>query len=257
MAQAVALKCSELGATITMSDITPLLSRRQPVEFSCYDAVIFGFPVHSLRAPRLVREWLSNIDGEGKRCALFFTYGGFSVHPAHHSTQQLLEQQNFRVVASAQFPGAHTFNLGGWNAFVNRPDKDDLDVACRYGAKIYNRLKGEDSHLLPTFDKGEYREKRLDQFESFRFNVVTQLPTRSGANCCLCRMCEQVCPTGVIDANSGEVIKQGCLACLACVAVCPDHVLQINDTTGSWEKKLQMGDITSFELNNQRAVLYV
>jgi hypothetical protein len=50
---------------------------------------------------------------------MFFTYGGFGVHPTHYSTRQILKEQNFIVVSSAEFLGAHTFNLGGWRTDSN------------------------------------------------------------------------------------------------------------------------------------------
>ena len=51
---------------------------------------------------------------------MFFTYGGFGVHPAHHATREILEERHFRVVSSAEFLGAHTFNRAGWEAMVDR-----------------------------------------------------------------------------------------------------------------------------------------
>ena len=257
VAHAIARRCSQLGSQVTFCDISALSRRREHVDLAAVDAFIFGFPVHSLRAPRLVRQWLQQWQGEGKRCAMFFTYGGFSVHPAHYSTGRILEQQGFTVVASAQFPGAHTFNLGGWEALANRPDKEDLEVAGRYADAVHPRLLGTDTALPPAFERGEYSTKQLDQFEDFRFRVVTQLPTRSGAECRLCRQCEEVCPVGAFAAEPGEVVGSGCLACLACVAVCPDHVLHINDTRATWEKKLRMGQTNASLLNRQKAVFYL
>ena len=45
---------------------------------------------------------MKTLEGQGKKCAMFFTYGGFGVHPTHYSTRQILENQNFVVVSSAE-----------------------------------------------------------------------------------------------------------------------------------------------------------
>ena len=45
------------------------------------------------------------------------------------------KEQHFRVVSSAEFLGAHTFNLGGWKALEERPDERDVAVAKEYVEK--------------------------------------------------------------------------------------------------------------------------
>lgn len=257
VAQAVADRCDQLGSDVTLWDMTLPLQRQKNVELTAFDAFVFGFPVHSLRAPRLVRQWLRTWQGEKKRCAMFFTYGGFSVHPAHYSTGKILEQQGFRVVASAQFPSAHTYNRGGWEALPHRPNNEDLEEARNYADAVYPRLMGTDNKRPPAFEQGQYTTKQLDAFEDFRYQVVSQLPTRSGVECCLCRQCEKMCPVGVFAAEPGEVVRAGCLACLACVAICPEQVLHINDTHATWEKKLHMGQTSASVLNRQKSVFYL
>ncbi|UUX91193.1 hypothetical protein [Methanoplanus endosymbiosus] len=84
---------------------------------------------------------------------MFFTYGGFKIHPAHQSTRQILNRQNFSVVASAEFPGAHTFNAGGWKAMENRPDSSDLKVAEEYAEAVLKRFTGEDSEIAGEPEK--------------------------------------------------------------------------------------------------------
>ena len=52
-----------MGATAHMHDITHLSDRQSHMSFSTYDAAVFGFPIHSLRAPRVAREWLQGLEG--------------------------------------------------------------------------------------------------------------------------------------------------------------------------------------------------
>ena len=187
---------------------------------------------------------------------MFFTYGGFGVHPTHYSTRQILEEQNFRVVSSAEFLGAHTFNLGGWKAMEGRPDERDFDIAREYVERTYRRFVNEDESLLGELEKTEYPEELLDAAEASRFKIVTQLPTRGGQECSMCLECEGLCPNDAISAESGEADPKNCIVCLACVANCPEQALEINDMSNSWPAKLKEENVTEASLKELESKLY-
>lgn len=249
-------RLKELGCTVDMIDITPLSSRKGGFDCRPYDALILGAPVHSWRIPRVVREWIPNLFGDGKKCAIFLTYGGFQIHPAHYTTCQFLQKQGFSVVSSAEFLAFHTFNIGGWKAMVGRPDESDVAVAREYADIIHARFSGKDPDLVGELEKTSHPEELLDQIEGFRFRILTQVPTRNGADCCMCRECEEFCPTGAIDATTGETDPSRCIACLGCVLRCPEGVLMINDMTPSWEFKLKGEHITEEEMKGKKSRIY-
>ena len=58
----------------------------------------------------------------------------------YYSTRQILEEQNFIVVPSAEFLGAHTFNFGGWKVMEGWPDEHDLEAAKEYAAITFKRF---------------------------------------------------------------------------------------------------------------------
>ena len=240
-----------------MSEITPLAERQRKVDFEPYQAVVFGAPVHSRRAPRVMRDWLKTLNGQGKKCSMYFTYGGFGVHPAHYSTREILIEQNFIVVSSAEFLGVHTFNLGGWRALGGRPNESDFVVASDYVEFTHKRFTGEDDRILGELEKTEYTEEQLNSAEEkVRFKVITQLPTRGGKECSMCLNCEELCPTGAMEAESGEADKEKCIACLACVSNCPEKALKINDTSKSWSHKLDMEKVTEESLMELKSKIY-
>ena len=256
MAKVIEERFAELGGKVTTANMTSYKNRQEKINLTPYEAVVFGAPIHARRAPRVVREWLKTLNGQGKKCSMFFTYGGFGVHPTHYSTRQILEEQHFRVVSSAEFLGAHTFNLGGWKAMVGRPDERDFDVAKEYVERTYTRFINEDENLLGELEKTEYSEELLDAAEASRFKVLTLLPTRGGQECGMCLECEELCPTGAIKAESGEADKGRCIACLACVANCPENVLKINDTSTSWPVKLKKENATEESLRELQSRIY-
>lgn len=248
---------SELGAEVVCTDITPPESRKEAVTMDGFDAFVIGAPIHSNRAPRLVREWLGGLSGDGKRAAMFFTYGGFGVHPTHYSTREILAARDFRVVSSAEFLGKHTFNLGGWTAMTDRPNDADFAVARLFAEKTYRRFAGEDPGLLGDLEKTAHSEEVLDKFELFRFTAITQLPTRNGTECSMCMKCSDVCPTGAMDAEKGEADRQRCIVCLGCVAACPEDALRINDVTALWPMKLRAEGLTEDSLKKKESRIYL
>jgi len=257
LAKVIKERFKELGTTVTDHDITSYADRQRTIDLANYDAVVFGAPIHSCRAPRVVREWLRTLDGRGKKCSMFFTYGGFGVHPTHYSTRKILQEQNFTVVSSADFPGKHTFNIGGWRAMPGRPDTNDFEVAKEYVDKTYNRFTGEDPGMLEGVPEPELADDQLDQIETARFNIVTKLPTRDGEECSMCMICEDSCPTGAMNAESGHADPGKCIVCLACIANCPDDSLSINDLSQSWAFKLELEKTDEASIKEQRGRIYL
>ena len=257
MAERIGQGFAELGAEVEKRDITSHADRQEGMDLKPYDAVVFGFPIHSWRAPRIVRQWLRTLDGDGKKCAMFFTYGGFKIHPSHYSTRTILQEQGFVVVSSADFPAPHTYNLGGWKAMEERPDESDLLIAREYVEKTYRRFTGQDPETLGELEKTQFSEEHLDQIENFRFRIVTTLPTRDGMECGMCMECEDLCPTGAMDAESGRARRDKCIVCLRCVAHCPEDALGINDMSESWVMKLQMENATEESLRTNKSSIYL
>ena len=257
MARIIGEQFKARGAKVALHDVTTPAARSAGVDLSMFDAVVFGLPVHSLRAPRLMRDWLATLDGNGMPCALFFTFGGFMVHPAHHSTAEILTKRGFTVAASAEFPGKHTYNLGGWQAFPDRPDDREHALADRYAEAVHTRFTGADTGVLSDLPQGPFSEEELTHFETLRFKMVSKLPTRDGAECSLCGLCEEICPSGAMDHVTGMADPNTCIACLGCVAACPEHALVINSTRESWQPKLAMSKTTETELNSQTGKIYL
>lgn len=243
--------------SVTKIDITSYESRKKQLSLSQYDAVIFGFPIYSLRAPRVCRQWLEQLDGNGKKCSVFFTFGGFGKDPAHYYMKELLEKRCFTPVSTAEFLGVHTFNRCGWQAAEGRPNQADFDAAKEYTQKTLRRFTGEDPNVISTFDKPMYSSEQLDMAEKFRFQLITQLPSRETRSCSMCMLCEKLCPTNAMDAEKGISDPAFCIACFRCMANCPDGVLHTNDISDTWDNKLKMHTTTKEEINQMESKIYL
>ncbi len=189
--------------SVTKIDITSFESRKEQISLGRYDAVIFGFPIYSLRAPRVCRQWLETLDGEGKKCSVFFTFGGFGKDPAHYYIKELLDRRSFTLVSTAEFLAVHTFNRCGWQAAEGRPNESDFKVPDEYIQKTLKRFTGDDPNTICDFEEPMYSSEQFDMAEKFRFKLITQLPDRNGENCSMCRLCEKLCPTNAMDVEKG------------------------------------------------------
>ena len=77
---------------------------------------------------------------------------------------------------------------------ADRPDDSDFTVAEEYADRIYDRFTGKDEGMVEDLDPGPYTETELDNFENFRFMAVNKLPTRDGAECQMCMLCDRTVP---------------------------------------------------------------
>jgi len=257
VAEVIADALTDLGAEVTRKEVTSYEDRQERIDLELYQAFVFGAPVYAMRAPRVMSDWWATLDGRGRKCAAFFTYGGFRSYPAHYYAKKNLEESGFTLVSSAEFPAKHSFNLGGWSAMESRPDGSDFDAAREYARKILARFTGEDPDRLGALEEPEFSGEQLDGFENHRFKTVTRLPNRGGEECGLCMLCEEQCPTGAMDSEIGEADKEACIVCLRCVAHCPEEALHINDLSVSWQMKLQKEGTTAEEVNSKKSRMYL
>lgn len=247
---------NENNVSVGQLDITSHENRQRRISLREYDAVIFGFPIYSLRAPRICREWLEKLDGKGKTCSVFFTYGGFGKEPAHYYMKEALEKRDFNLVSTAEFLGAHTFNYSGWRAAVGRPNESDLKIAEEYTIKTLERFKNKEIKTVSSFEKPMFTSEQLDQAEKYRFKLITQLPTRKDQSCSMCMLCENLCPTQSMNALKGEA-DSACIGCFRCIANCPDHVLHTNNIAGEWGNKLKMHETTEQDINKMVSKIFL
>ncbi|MBN2627509.1 MAG: flavodoxin family protein, partial [Spirochaetales bacterium] len=157
VAGAVQRRLEELGAEAELRDITPLRKRRD-IDTDTYDALILGFPVYSDFAPSVINEWLMTLEGRGRPCALFCTYGGRTSGYFHYHTWQILKERGFSVLMSAEFLGRHTFNLAGWNVLPGRPNEEDLKVAADLADRAVGLFASESPELLSLQKPLGYKE---------------------------------------------------------------------------------------------------
>jgi len=211
---------------VDLINITSFASRQDVNILKNDPCYIFGFPVYGDFAPSVINEWIQTLDGKGRKCGMFFTYGGRTSGYAHFHTKLLLEKGGFRVLFSAEFLGRHSFNQGGWSILENRPNEADFEVAREYALLAMDRFSMENPpkfHLQKPFGYG-YTIK-AKQNKGSQTNRSRAHPIRMTEECIMCHLCEDGCPTLAFNADTGLSDIETCIECMRCVYLCPDGVI--------------------------------
>jgi ferredoxin len=220
---------SKKGCTVQLFDVTSFSSRHVGLSVAEFDAFLFGFPVFADFAPSVINDWIPTLDGQGKKCGMFFTYGGRTTGYAHFHTKLLLEGAGFRVLFSAEFLGRHSFNVGGWHALPDRPDEGDFAVARSYAALAVDRFLADAPPAIALQKPFGYEANMRMRQDGERSDIRGwSHPFRSAPECSMCRECETECPTQAFDADTGQADPRKCIECMRCVYICPDRVLGVD-----------------------------
>ena len=218
-----------LGCDVQLFDVTAYASRQEPIPTDDFDYFIFGFPVFSDFAPSVINNWLPSLQGNQKRCAMFFTFGARTTGYAHFHTKLLLEKAGFQVVLSAEFLGRHSFNVGGWRILPDRPDQEDFAVARTYAECALERFYQEDLADFKLQKPFAYNQAIKSLMKEPDNNEEDWLhPVRVTDTCSMCYDCETECPTQAFDADSGDSDPDKCIECMRCVFICPDQVIKVD-----------------------------
>jgi NAD-dependent dihydropyrimidine dehydrogenase PreA subunit len=242
------------GCEVKEFNVTTHASRQNLPAFDGFAGVIFGFPVFVDFAPSVINEWLPTLNGQGKKCALFFTYGGRTTGYAHFHTKLLLEQAGFRLLFSAEFLGRHSFNVGGWRILPERPNAQDLAVAQEYAALAIERFSQDAPAVLRLQKPFGYNqvmaslENRPEITERQWWN-----PIRIAEECLMCRDCEAECPAQAFDADTGLSDPKTCIGCMHCVYICPDKALKVDDMKAAYDTFLANWHVTEEMVNAKKS----
>ncbi len=248
-------KLVKLNSEVKEYNITSKNDREKEIDLKSYDAALFGFPIYALRIPEPAREWLPHINGRGKKCGMFFTYGGVTRGIAHYETKEILERQNFKVIASADFPMSHTYNLGGWKLNLNRPNERDIKIAEKFAEILYNRFSANRDFLF-TIPKPDFDKTKLKTSKHLVKHGVPP-PIFQKENCNLCQICEDLCPTGAIDIYNGVIDKNLCLHCFRCIINCPEGALKAPDLNQQFQVFKEMNKLTVEIINNKKSKILI
>ncbi len=255
IAEVIKNELVKLKVNVEELDITEHSKRQKKVNFAAYDGIFFGFPIYAWRAPKPAREWLETLEGDGKKCSVFFTYGGVTTGAASSNIQEILTNQHFKLISTAEFVAKHTYNIGGWKLMENRPNQEDFEIAKDYIKHTFERFR-EKEVKAPIFEKRTITPRQLEKIEQMARSAIKP-PSRGGAECNLCKICEETCPTGAMNAELGEANKELCLRCFRCFVKCPENALKIEDLYPKFILFTKVEKLTDEELKRKKSKFFL
>jgi len=255
VAAVVKKKLIELNNDVREFNITNYSERQKSLDLEQFEAFIFGFPVYYNRAPRLVREWLTTLEGKDRRCSVFFTYGGVHVGISRQDIKEILTNQNFKLVSIAKFVAKHTYNLSGWRVNVERPNEEDLEVAKGYALRTFEKFTTEKSEII-NLKPPKMTTEQADENETMTKRALPS-PMRQDDECSLCRTCEELCPANAMNADKGKPSRRTCIRCFRCIANCPDNALSTIDMASHYALLKKVTKLTDENINSKKSKYYV
>lgn len=219
IAQKVAM---ELKTSLKNVNFTKINDIAEIPEFSKEDIFILGLPVYSGRIPKIVEEYVYNLKGNATKAVVVAVYGNRDYDDALLEMRNILDENNFNVIAAGAFIGEHSFTS---KVATNRPDEADLDEAITFGKLIASKvdLIYEDSFESIKV-KGNYPYKER--------GVLPLVAPSTNDNCTSCMDCVEKCPTNAINNDDPlETDPNKCIICCECIKICPENAKFNSDET--------------------------
>ena len=177
------------------------------------DHLIVGAPVYVGKLPPLVQECLKALHGNGKECTAIVVYGNRDYGISLSKMAEILLENGFIVVAAGTFIGHHSIS-DIIPVAVGRPDNSDIEKAMEFGAKVLSASRQLSIKDIP---------QQID-FASKSSTYSMDKPFYDEKLCTQCGECAEVCPLGLISADTGKYLsaaaQKQCLGCKACVKSC-------------------------------------
>ncbi len=210
------------NSTVEYIDITLPTQRAFPLQFHKNNLVIVGFPVYAGRIPNLLLEYINTLRGDETFCIPVVTFGNRAFDSALLELSELLERQNFTVVAAAALVGLHSFSetLGS-----GRSHAQDLFEIALWASEIKMQPLSSSIPGEPVATRG-YFQPLTPKGAPIHLLKVKPITT---TDCTQCGICVQKCPLGSISLNNPTLVVGKCMKCNGCVKGCPQQAKHFND----------------------------
>ena len=119
-----------------------LLNFNSTKEFASDDAIIVGMPIFAGRLPKSARDRLAKLKGDNTPTVAVVNYGNAHVTDALLELVDLLQENNFNVVAAASTVSHHSIFNG---VAVGRPDDEDIEKINDFAVKCIEKIKSNES----------------------------------------------------------------------------------------------------------------
>jgi ferredoxin/flavodoxin len=205
-------------------EITPMekiVLGLEPADFSKWDLVGIGFPVHAMDAPEIVYNFLAMLPGAKMRYFLFKTAGSKAFNAgSSYRIRQRLANLGWKLMHEALYE----MPPNSFGSARQRKVNSRYFKACTLAKQSAKEIVDEIRIVLPD----PALRKLLYRFGDWEKLGATKLSSKWAVNsaCTLCRICATGCPTKNIEIQDGKLLfKDSCILCLRCWWNCPSRAI--------------------------------
>ena len=137
---------AEIDNDVKLYDITHTDSK-ETENFPANDVFLFFTPVYGGRIPKLAKERIQNIKGNGQKAIAVVVYGNRDYDDALLELADLVKEQGFEIVGVAAFIAQHCIFP---KVASNRPDEEDISKIKQFANQVKNSIKS--CKTLPCVD---------------------------------------------------------------------------------------------------------
>lgn len=178
------------------------------------DLALIALPVFGGRLPALAGQRLSQVQGNGARCALLCVYGNRDYDDALVELEDLAKECGFQVVAAMTAIAEHSIVR---QVATSRPDPQDLQQLEAFSRQILEKFRSGDKNL-PT----------LPGNRPYKKGGSAGLIPKPDSSCTGCGLCARQCPAGAISPEDVHRVDPAlCFSCMRCISVCPTSARKI------------------------------
>ncbi|WP_461207451.1 flavodoxin family protein [Clostridium sp. DL1XJH146] len=238
-------KCLNSEVSVNNIDFTLHKVREKTISFSKEDIVIVGVPVYAGRVPNILLKYLNSIEGNGAKAIVIVVYGNRNYDDALIELKDIMELNEFEVIAAGAFIGEHSFSK---ILAKDRPDEKDMNIVAQFAEKIGAKIK-TNADIINLNVKGNkpyrkyYRPKNKDGLPV----DIRKVTPKTNSNCIDCKLCVNVCPMASIDYKNVSKLNGICIKCGACIKKCPVNAKYYDD-----ENYLRHKEELEIEFSNRR-----
>lgn len=188
---------------------------------------MIGVPVYAGRVPNILLKYLGQIKGNETLAIPIVVYGNRDYDDALIELNDILQDNNFKVIGGASFIGEHSFST---TLAKDRPDSLDLAIARDFGDSIYQKISNESFNDIKIKGNRPYKSHNVPKDEEDKSVKARKIEPKTDENCIDCKICAEVCPMGSIDFVDVKKLNGICIKCGACIKKCPTGSKYFDDS---------------------------
>ena len=187
--------------------------------------LIFITPTYAWRIPKVVENWISEVDFHGAEKAWFVMNCGSEIGNAEKYNARLCADKGFTYMGTAQVVMPENY-IAMFDAPGEAEAKEIIAKADPVIDSIPEILKAGKSFPPPRNNMYDRFMSRIVNPLFYTFSVKTNA-FKADEKCVGCGRCVKLCPLNNIRLENGRPIwGKDCTHCMACISYCPTKAIE-------------------------------